>query len=1117
MPKCVVCGDEIQCTRQHDQPVPVGQAAVGCSSKKGALWIHVTDDQGKNVPEMKAYKDGDDKNTDANGVSAFDPLDQKNGYKAKLGDLTEKLAADYDLPTEKEQSANVFNGAITYVNFVLPRKAQLKAEVVQEGGAAKRFEKAEVSVVEGPSKPAAKKTASGTQIADLGKVSKGEYTVKAELDPEDAKDYHVKGPATIKLEAGEDKQVARIAVLERAVAKVEVADPKVVVVARDYHGKDKPGVKPHRIPVKLSYAGDFDGKCELSCDKASGTTPTNHVRVFLDKDAAASDEKPLPLELDRAEVKAGKTVYVEGRNPSDAVAGTELKLTLKEGTIPPKTATATEKITCVQLQLDVYKSRPDDGGDPALVDADKKIDPGRHVLVQGTDAKRLFAERAQLIVRKAKPDGFTGKLVLTPLTGGVEVFAHDQEKPADGQTAKSGDDLKLTNAGIDATNGTKFWVQGKTKSGAMGDTGWGLGVEVDGAAIKMDGKEVEGDRVTMTVLKAELRLFQSRTVIPTAGEPAQFSDDDKIDKGRYLHKQIGKHHGRALVVVRKVEPDGFEGKLVLSAWDVTHTPSYTEAKAASPKVEVFPHDKEVPADGDTAETLPKEIDHPKTYSTDGTKFWVQGKEVSGALRDTQLRLGVKEADKGCDRAAFTVVRFKKLKADIPSTPANTPRGGNSPVPRHELKLADGALEAKDFDEVPATNKPLFLVEGSIKDSDKIKLTVEIEPDAAKDAVLWSVQRDSRPGEGDHANVKSLTGNSEDPGLAQDGADKLKATLTANAVGSFHVRPYVDGNGNNKFDHNDDTGKRIDRDPFIIMNLVLIRVQGVSNLSVANSAAGNPVIIKQNVDLGGFLGVRSVPTGVSNGDFNGTGNDAVTMRATVHVIGGGQTGTLGLDKLFCGWVNNELNCPSSPSPGGFGEDVTHYHRRNPLGSPMIRLRCFWRLGGIEISGPVMDSGYDNQGTGGNTCTGTARTNMSGRPDTSVAHGSGIGQVWDVKNVDSPSGGVQHVHPTDGSAYLKRFCFNIDFRCDLVFWTSREGVAGPDDHPACRLYSTVQTNTWNIRLESTFNAAFAEAVVTAKTVTFTKDGSATRRATPVDGSGLETRIPDGLAVLVPDDPS
>jgi hypothetical protein len=224
-------------------------------------------------------------------------------------------------------------------------------------------------------------------------------------------------------------------------------------------------------------------------------------------------------------------------------------------------------------------------------------------------------------------------------------------------------------------------------------------------------------------------------------------------------------------------------------------------------------------------------------------------------------------------------------------------------------------------------------------------------------------------------------------------------------------------------------------------------------------------------------------------------------------------------LFAGWTNNELNAATSPGPGGLGEDVTHHFQRPippapalgpaPPPPPIIRARCFWRLDGAEIGGPMLDSGYAGQGSGGNTCTGTAGAN--GSPIAKTDHGSGVGQSWQVTNPDSPGGGILPVAPTDAAATVRRFTFNIDFQCALVFWTNRNRVAGADDFPACRLYATVQTNTWSIRLESTFDDAFAETVVAAKAVTFTKDADPARRATPVAGTALETRKPDGLDQL------
>ncbi len=49
---------------------------------------------------------------------------------------------------------------------------------------------------------------------------------------------------------------------------ISTPDPKIVVVKHTYQGKPKPGVKPHRIPVKLSFEGDHDGDGEFNSNHA---------------------------------------------------------------------------------------------------------------------------------------------------------------------------------------------------------------------------------------------------------------------------------------------------------------------------------------------------------------------------------------------------------------------------------------------------------------------------------------------------------------------------------------------------------------------------------------------------------------------------------------------------------------------------------------------------------------------------------------------------------------------------------------------------------------------------------------------------------------------------------
>jgi hypothetical protein len=624
---------------------------------------------------------------------------------------------------------------------------------------------------------------------------------------------------------------------------------------------------------------------------------------------------------------------------------------------------------------------------------------------------------------------------------------------------------------------------------------------------------------TMTSVEVTLDICRSRT---KAGVDPDLVDD-KINAGRIVHVQTGNFHGRALVIIRKANPKSFSGKLCLSA-----------INDKNGRVCIFADSQEVAKAGETGALRdPYEIANP-SITAPGVKLWAEGAAVSNALRDTGFRLGVSGVDPDGDRVAMTVIRFKRFKADIPSTPANTSRAkddtgtSNSPVPRHTLMLAPGALAASDFDDDFTNNPPLPLVEGSIKNADPIILSVVVQP--AGVTVSWAMERYKDAAKGDHHDIKNLAGNSDDPGLVQDKGDCLKATLKANGVGSYHVRPYVDCNGSKQFEGDDATGARIDREPYILMNLVLIRVQGFNNLCLANSAAGSPTLLKKNVDLGPPLGVRNVPERVNCGDFLGTGNDAVTMKATAQVIGGGPDGKVGLDRLFAGWVNNELDCVTSPSPAARSEDVTHHFQRPmpaplPLLGPVLpvpptrKTRCFWKVNGVEIGGPILDSGYDaDQGTGGHTCTSTSGGNNYPCRCTKTDDPGGIGQRWLVENWDSPGGDVLVKYPgaDDPTATLRRFTFNLNFRSDLVFWTNRKGVSGPDDAPACRLYSTVQTNYWWIQLESDFDDSVVETVGRAKTVTFLKDEDATRQAKPVAGSGLETRMPDGCASLHVNDP-
>jgi hypothetical protein len=117
-------------------------------------------------------------------------------------------------------------------------------------------------------------------------------------------------------------------------------------------------------------------------------------------------------------------------------------------------------------------------------------------------------------------------------------------------------------------------------------------------------------------------------------------------------------------------------------------------------------------------------------------------------------------------------------------------------------------------------------------------------------------------------------------------------------------------------------------------------------------------------------------------------------------------------------------------------------------------------------------------------------------------------------DSPGDSCPAAHEGFPGAVLASYRFNLDFQSDLVFWTNITQVAGPTPDPACRLYSSVQTNTWTIRFDCTFDNLGHIHIGTALTIALTQDGDATRVSTPVAGSGLEIRGPISLNVLVVD---
>jgi hypothetical protein len=427
-----------------------------------------------------------------------------------------------------------------------------------------------------------------------------------------------------------------------------------------------------------------------------------------------------------------------------------------------------------------------------------------------------------------------------------------------------------------------------------------------------------------------------------------------------------------------------------------------------------------------------------TVPAAGLRFWAQGNNLSAGLRDTGFQLGLSGAEVDGDRVRLTVMRLSNLRADIPSTPAHTVRLGNSPVARHLLTRGTGAgLTASDFDEDFAVNPPLVFLEGSVDPADPLNLSVTVAP--AGVPVSWSVQRDTRATpNGDHASIVALS-PSPTPTIIQNVADQLRATLVTNAVGSFYIRPFVDCNGNNRFDHN------IDREPFIIMGLVLVRAtlnRDDSRASGANFAVTAPA-------------PRAIL--VSSGSFNigAPLTAAMHMNVQADIVGGGEDGTRGLDRVFAGWVNNE----------SANEDIVGTFRDASVAPPVNRTSVSVFVSnlaaatGASLSGPafipadpapvlvappLLDTGRGSPGTGGDTATLTSsriRTRLNLR---SAAAPVAVGQRLLVEAVDSPGDGEGANHPGFPAAQLIRFRFGLDW-CFPMLLDEHKRSQWPDRRP------------------------------------------------------------------------
>jgi hypothetical protein len=572
--------------------------------------------------------------------------------------------------------------------------------------------------------------------------------------------------------------------------------------------------------------------------------------------------------------------------------------------------------------------------------------------------------------------------------------------------------------------------------------------------------------ISVTAVELFLDIHASRKTSTTL--PAALSTARKLNPGRFVHVQdAGFHHGRAMLTVQPTKPRDFAGTLVL------------EAPGANPRVRLFAAAHEVAAAGQAS--LGTNV---HAIPATGGRFWVEGAQVSGALRDSDLRLGIDGLEPDGDRVALTVVQFSNLQATVPGSPPHTARLANGPVATHLFTVG-----ANGFDEDPRLNPPLLLVENSIVEADPIALQVTVLPTGTP--VSWGAQRASgiaaaSGGDDSPAIVALHTARAPTVGV-RPGNDR-QATLLANNSGTFHVRSFVDCNGNRKFDH------RIDREPNIVLNLVLGRVT-----------------LRQD-NAGGGIQVRAVMPGAIPFDISTPAAQAMHLNAQVDVVTGGADGRRGIDRFFGGWINNLAGSTSfsptytdatvvpptvHPAPFVFasnGNVATGAGIPSLPGNP----RSFQAGDAAPaiVAPPILDTGRPLAGTGGDSAAlATSRI----RSRTNLAPG----ERWIVEAVDSPGNFVPGTHLNRGMARLTSYEMTMRFAATLAVWTNNATppVSSPTGDPADRLYAVLLRVSWNINGRWTITPAtgaitVATAPTTVKAATATTSPAVAARRKPVE---------------------
>ena len=306
-----------------------GAVAPDCALKPGAIWVHVTDDRGIDVPRVPTAKAADKASTNDDGTAIYNDVDP-GPHTVALEPLTHDLLVDFEeFSGVRERPVTVAPGQIAYVPYQLARKPALKVRVEKpkQRTPKKLFGGATVST-EGAA--TLQETTDGESgVADFQRVKAGDYAVKVALDSKDEAHFatridFTKESAPVNLAQGQERLLVVEVEEINVVAGKATIDKDTLFIDDDPNDDDSVGVVTLSL-VQTNADQKYMKEMWLKC-----VGPAD-VEASLTKDPwdslAGSLKSGIKLEAkERDALRDGQTVSVHVRGK--ATAG-DLQITLE--------------------------------------------------------------------------------------------------------------------------------------------------------------------------------------------------------------------------------------------------------------------------------------------------------------------------------------------------------------------------------------------------------------------------------------------------------------------------------------------------------------------------------------------------------------------------------------------------------------------------------------------------------------------------------------------------------------------------------------------------------------------------------------------------------------------